>query len=164
MLRPMPRVLICQDCQTIETLPNWTGDPKLEANDPLLDGLVRRHVQKHGDENNNAMLLNIEDKFWDDDTYRESLLRQLKERWTGFHPEFYATKDTYQEDAAKCFSQHSRPKEGCIDWEDSSKRLTPETWPKNHVFLCHFCPVAAYVTTAKRMARGMYNREPGEID
>jgi hypothetical protein len=119
--------------------------------------VVRKHVQKHGDTREDcALLLNVEDKDWENN--KDKILANLQQRWTGFHPEFYATKDTFQEDAMKCYNRHGRPKGAdCIDFCDDSKRLTPSDWPKNHVYLCHFCPVASSVTTAIRLSKGMYD-------
>ena len=154
------RLLICKECNTIDTLPTqW----ETENGDPLLDTVVRRHVQKHGDSRDDcAVLLRVEDDAWEH--HRDDILANLKSRWTGFHPEFYATVDTFKEDAAKCYTRHHRPKDGCIDWQDDSKRLTPSDWHQAHVYLCNFCVVQSSVTTAVRLQRKMYDKEPGEID
>lgn len=187
----MPRLLVCRECRTIEQLPLYDGPKELEAQDPILDRVVRQHVQRHGDikPDSAALLVASEDPchcgektmvdvrgarqgpgrvlgrhtFWEG--HRDDILKGLKERWTGFHPEFYATKDTYQEDAGRCFNLHRRPKGAdCIDWHDDSRRVTPASWKGREVFLCDFCPVASAVTTAQRMALKMYDREPGEVD
>lgn len=93
--------------------------------------------------------------FWEG--HRDDVLKGLQERWTGFHPEFYATKDTYQEDAMRCYNLHRRPKgTDCIDWRDDGRRLTPASWKGREIYLCDFCPVASQVTTAIRHAAGMY--------
>lgn len=140
----------------------------------MLDQLVQRHVQKHGELQDSAALLRASDDFcncakcrglhtfWS--AHQDEILKGLKERWTGFEPEFYATKDTFTEDALRCYDLHRRPKgTDCIDWQSDRKRLTPENRPK-HVYLCDFCPVASTVATAMRHVRGMYRKEPGEID
>jgi hypothetical protein len=187
----VPRLLVCRECQTIETLPLFDGPKELEAQDPILDNVVRRHVQKHGDINPEgaALLVASEDPcncgekttvdvtgakighsrvrgnhtFWEG--HQDEILKGLRERWTGFHPEFYATKDTYSEDALRCYNIHRRPKgTDCIDWRDDGRRLTPAGWKGREVYLCDFCPVATTVTTAIRHAAGMYKRQPGEID
>ena len=170
----MPRLLICTECQTIEEFPLWEGPPADEATDPLLNDLVHRHQQVHGSEKPSANLLSVDEEpctckgcrgqqtKWQG--HKTEILGQLQERWTGFHPEFYATKDTFSEDALKCYSRHSRPKDGCIDWRDDKKRLTPRDWKHNHVYLCDFCPCSTYYTTKLRMARGAYDKEPGETE
>lgn len=189
----MPRLLVCRECRTIEQLPLYDGPKELEAQDPLLDRVVRRHVQLHGDIKPEvaALLVASEDPcncgektrvdvngarlpghlqiqghhtFWEG--HRDEVLKGLGERWTGFHPEYYATKDTFQEDAMRCYNIHRRPQgTDCIDWMDSGRKLTPDNWPQEKsVYLCHFCPVASAVATAQRHARGMYKRQPGEAD
>lgn len=171
----MPRLLVCRECKTIESLPLYDGPSELEAQDPLLDNVVRRHVQKHGDRGPDtaALLVASEDlctcptckgkagTFWD--MHHSEILGNLKERWTGFDPEFYAAKDTYLEDAMRCYNLHRRPKgTDCIDYETDPKRLTPHDWKGRNVYLCHFCPVAVSVKTAQRHLAGLYRREPGE--
>lgn len=186
----MPRLLVCRECKTIETLPLYDGPREMEAQDPILDGVVRRHVQKHGDlsPEGAALLVAPEtpctcgDKatvdlrgratasrsrvrgphtFWEG--HRDDILKGLQERWTGFHPEFYATKDTFIEDAGYCYNRHRRPQGAdCVDYKDLSKRLTPVTWKGQEVYLCDFCPVSAAVTMEQRWKAGLYRKEPGE--
>src|SRR4029077_12640725 len=152
----MPRLLVCRECKTIETLPLFDGPPELESRDPILDNVVRRHVQKHGDISPegaallvaSADVLYCEEKttvdltgavrghrpsnrgrhtFWEG--HQDDILKGLKERWTGFDPEFYALKDTYVEDAGYCFNRPRRPQGAdCIDYHNDSKRLTPAAW------------------------------------
>jgi hypothetical protein len=167
---------VCRECQTVEELPLYDGPKELESQDPVLDNLVHRHVQKHGNMNPEgaALLVAPEDPcncqvcrgratFWE--AHRTEVLKNLGERWTGFHPEFYATKDTYREDALKCYKAHRRPKgTDCIDWRADHRRLTPEGWKGREVYLCDFCPVASTVMTEIRHRKGMYKREPGETD
>jgi hypothetical protein len=148
---------------------------------------VRRHVQLHGDigPDSAALLVASEDPchcgekttvdvngriqanplrirtqhtFWEG--HKDDVLKGLGERWTGFHPEYYATKDTYKEDAMRCYNLHRRPKgTDCIDYRDDNRKLTGKSWPKDRaVYLCDFCPVSSQVTTAIRAAAGMYKR------
>lgn len=162
----MPRLLICKKCQTIEEMPLAPDLPAGEV-DPLLANVWGRHGHAQiviGGPDPEVQLLAVKNEDWSNQRIKDEILRELGQKWVGFHPEFYATKNTYQEDALHCFSRHSRPKDGCIDWKDSSKRLTPQDWTKAHVYLCDFCPVASTVTTKIRMARGDYDRQPGEVD
>jgi hypothetical protein len=188
----VPRLLVCRECQTIEELPLYDGPKELEAQDPILDNVVRRHVQRHGDINPEgaALLVASEDlcncgekttvdlkgtvqgrrpnrlgrhTFWEG--HRDDILSGLKERWTGFHPEYYAQVETFREDSMRCWNLHRRPKgTDCIDWRDDGRRLTPANWKGREVYLCDFCPVASTVTTAIRYKAGMYNKEPGETE
>jgi hypothetical protein len=182
----VPRLLVCRVCQTIETFPLYDGPKELEAQDPLLDNLVRRHVQKHGDMRDDAAALLVASEdichcdektmvdatgtvraslrrvrerhtFWEG--HRDDILKGLQERWTGFAPAFYDEKSTFMEDAMRCYNLHRRPKGAdCIDWATDNRRLTPPDWKGQEVYLCHFCPVATAVATAQRLARGMYDR------
>ena len=189
----MPRILVCRVCETMETLPLYDGPPELESKDPLLDAAVRRHVQKHGDVNPEAAALLVAPEgpcdcnepkrtvdtagrtmrgnrskvrgnhtFWEG--HQDEIMKGLKERWTGFNPEVYATYDTYREDALRCYSLHRRPTGGCIDWHVDNRRLTPEDWKGREVYLCDFCPVASTVVTEMRHKRGMYKKDSWETD
>jgi len=158
----------------------------------MLNDLVQRHIQKHGDAKPDSAALLVAPEgpchcgektkvsvtgraighstirgphtFWEG--HKDDVLKGLQERWTGFHPEYYATVDTYKEDAARCYNLHRRPKgTDCIDWRADRKRLTDDNREKDkHVYLCDFCPVASTVTTAIRRKARMYDREPGEVD
>lgn len=165
----MPRLLVCRECKTIETLPLYDGPKELEAKDPVLDRVVRTHVMLHGDVNNEAaaLLTVSEDKcncpqckssgptMWE--AHRDEILGGLQERWTGFHPEFYATRDTFSHDAMRCFNLHRRPKGAdCIDYQDDSRRVTPHDWKGRNVYLCDFCPVNSAVEFAKNAKAGLY--------
>lgn len=135
--------------------------------DPLLMNIVARHghpIVEVGGSEPEMQLLVVAEKDWANKHTRDEILSNLKQKHSGFDPAFYDHKNTFQEDALKCFSRHSRPKDGCIDWHDDSKRLTPGNWKKAHVFLCDFCPVASTVTTMIRSARGDYDKQPGEVD
>ena len=161
----MPRLLVCRECKTIETLPLFDGPPQEEARDPLLNNVVARHVAKHGEKEDSAALLvasedicHCDEKtmvdlagrrrpgrivrerhtFWEG--HRDDVLKGLSERWTGFHPEYYAHIDTFKEDAARCYNLHRRPKgTDCIAWTSDRKSLTDDNREKDkHVYLCEF--------------------------
>ena len=173
----MPRILVCRECESTELLPLYDGPSELEAQDPILDNLVRRHVQKHGALNPEGAALLVASEeickcrdckgrngtIWQ--AHGTAIMKGLGERWTGFHPEHYATIDTYREDALRCYNIHRRPKgTDCIDWEADHRRVTPDDWKGREVYLCAFCPVNSAVETAKRHLKGQYRRQPGEID
>lgn len=179
----MPRLLVCKECKTIEELPLWDGDPKDEPQDQLLDNLVRRHVQKHGETEDSAMLLNVPDEAWNDPNDQLRILTNLQERWTGFVPSAYHLMNTFAEDALRCYNKHHRPTGGCIDYCEPNKLLTSNLWHsemddfidksdrkkyslsgRTPVYLCQWCPVETWVTTKKRNEKHLYDRVPGEID
>jgi hypothetical protein len=131
----MPRILICDTCRTIEDLPldqmPVEQRQKSMEPEPLLLKLMERH--NHGPVAIAAAdapikLVEVPDAVWDNPMTRDDILSELRQTWSGFEPEFYATKQTFVEDAGKCFNQHHRPKEGCIDYHEPGKLLTPDTW------------------------------------
>lgn len=127
------------------------------------------------DERHFGDLFNVPNTDWyhpDSDTRAAIQGRILTGMWgatSGYPPEFYAAKDTYRDDAAVCYQRHGRPvvgEPGCPDFESDAKRLTDLNWvargmntgaPRDHVYLCAFCPYQSTVITAKRMARGDYD-------
>lgn len=131
-------------------------------------------------------VVDIDDLEWMRGDIRDEILSRFKHQWSGFEPELYATRSTFHEDALRCFGQHHRPKEGCLDYLDDSKLLTPSSWKteaeeqidksdliritnetrqhRKPVHLCNFCPVQTYVTTKRREQRGDYKKRPGEND
>lgn len=156
------RLLICLNCVTVEELPDFKGDNPEE--DVLLEELAGRHagpkpidgskVTKRldfgPDERHFGNMLHIEDEVWGNPKYRDEILAQIKSGTTGFESDFYATKNTFVEDAGKCYNAHQRPKDFCIDWHNKTKRLgNPLKGSKAKVFLCDFCVVASRVNTAK---------------
>lgn len=101
---------------------------------------------------------------------RKDILRQIWARFgdehLGYPEEFYASKDTFREDAGICYQRHNRPgyEKGpyaCVDYQDPSKRLTDRHWKsrnpsRDHVYLCDFCPYKSVVVTRMRAERGDY--------
>lgn len=155
----MTRLLLCHTCKSIEELPDYQGPAE---HDVLLDDAVGRHRFPNGLEHI-GKLAQVDTKDWDDNAKRAAILEQIKtavEKSTGMPSEWYETKNTYQADALKCYSQHHRPTEGCIDYCDSGKRLGNPTragWEAGpRVFLCHFCPVETWVRTQVRHQKGAY--------
>lgn len=153
------RLLMCRDCRTIEPLPDFDGPPEYDA---LLDHMVEAHKFPNG-EMHVGNLAQVPDEDWKNPERRQAIIQQATARTTGLESEFYATKNTFEYDAMKCYGQHGRPDEGCIDWRDDKKRLGNPTkfgWqvgPK--VYLCDFCPVRSWVATQKRHAAGMYKEK-----
>lgn len=171
------RLFICLDCQTIEQLPDYEGpmiwDPEYKREVPVADDLLEYLIAPHKRGEHRGQLLHVQDKDWHSKTKREGILKEVQEGLsghTGFDPETYAVRDTFQEDALKCFSAHNRPQDGCIDWHDRSKKLgnsllTVEEKSdakkfglkrQNQRFLCDFCPVASQVQQKKNEKSGLY--------
>jgi len=150
------RLLICRDCRTIEELPDFTGPVE---HDVLLDHAVEPHKFPNG-EPHFGNLADVDEVAWRDDSQRQQIIDQIRSKTTGLAGEFYATVNTFEADAMKCYSRHNRPDQGCIDWKIEKKRLGNPTklgWqagPK--VYLCDFCPVKSWVKTQERHQAGAY--------
>lgn len=160
------RLLQCLDCRSLETLPDFDGNP--DYDDALIYAL-KPHRFPNGDEHG-GHLMKVETKYWNDPAVRATIESQIREKsgHTGLDSEFYATKDTYGQDALRCFQKHHRNPE-CNDYHSDSKRLTPSTaearkeagLPRYSAagqdrYLCDFCPVSSMVAQAERARRGMY--------
>lgn len=163
------RLLLCHDCKTLEEVPDFDGPPELDV---LLQDLTERH-RFDGREPHRGQLMRIKPEDWENRKTREAIIAEVwnKAGYTGMEPEFYATKNTFQEDAAKCFNKHNRPQDGCIDYCIPSKKLGNSTLtreeqkiskdagfkPRGAVYLCYFCPVQAnYVQKKSFEKRGLY--------
>jgi hypothetical protein len=152
------RLLACKDCRVIEELPFFEGDPE---DDVFLEHALLPHRFPNG-EPHIGRLFDIEERYWRNPTTQQEVVKRIHDATsTGLDTEFYATKNTFAEDALKCYDLHNRPKEGCIDYRDSRKRLgnpTKRGWqtgPK--VYLCDFCPVkSGYVDVEIRHKKGLY--------
>lgn len=196
----MPRLLQCRDCGTVEILPDVLGDQvNASSHDPLLERLVNGHQGplnddqqvrriKNGlgrsreiipDEPHFGTLYTVPPDDWNcpgdpekEQRVRNTILRKLWPEDKGFPPEFYATKDTFREDAGKCYERHGRPGSAkgpyaCVGFQDNSKLLTDEGWMRRGrdsgqpnrqpIYLCTFCPYQSVVTTRIRMQRGDYS-------
>ena len=152
---PIIRVLYCAVCQTMETLPLYDGPVE---GDTLLEVLVSRHQFESG-EPHKGHLFRVPQLEWEREAVRKEIIKQIKGGGSKgideFDASFYATKDTFKEDALTCYAQHNRPKDSCGDYMSDKKILLPDTkaerkeaglpspakapGPKNH--LCGFCPI-----------------------
>lgn len=156
------RVLQCWDCRSMEELADFQGLPE---HDHVLQHIDERHGGQSAQPHNRA-LHRVGKEHWDDRAVRKQIVKQMWASTTGFVPEYYHTRDTMHEDAAKCFAKHHR-QVPCLDYQDSSKRLGNPAWrdrlrltkelrrdvgdlgPGPKVYLCNFCPIQTYVDRAK---------------
>lgn len=177
LLQPKPvengpeiRLLYCLVCGTIDELPLYDGNPD---NDHLLQILIEPHRFPSGDPHK-GHLFRLPQLTWENETARKQIIEQIKGGGSAgldeFDKDFYATRNTFREDAMKCYNAHLRPTDGCPDFNTPAKRLLPNTkaerkevgltdpskapGPKN--YLCQFCPVQSVVTTKIRSLRGDY--------
>lgn len=157
------RLLLCLECQTLEQLEDFQGDPR---DDVILETLVSRHVFPSG-EPHKGQLMDVAAKHWDSRATRAAIQRQIRESsgHTGLDSEFYAAKDTFTEDALKCFAAHNR-NPVCPDYKSDAKIILPDTAgerrelglsvkdrPKR--WLCEFCPVHSLVKQAQYQKAGL---------
>ena len=118
------RLLICNLCQKIETVPAYSGDPD---EDFLLKGLLERHGHREmnlGGDMPDMRIGNVWLDEWSDSEKQREIIKTIRESegHTGLGDEFYAAHDTYREEAGKCFNAHRRPTE-CIDYQTPGKLL-----------------------------------------
>lgn len=162
------RLLLCRKCRTLEELPDYDGPPEY---DRTLEHLVQEHNKKGFEEHqgNVATLMKVEDRDWEHN--REAILQRMRGTSSdgGFgEPWIKEAHNTYREDALRCFSNHGRPKEGCIDYWSDTKRIgrpTPEgravvknlyKLGERDPHLCQWCPVHTYVQTQVNWKKGLY--------
>lgn len=154
---PRIRLLRCLDCKSIDELPAYDGPAE---RDVLLDNLLRsQHIYASG-RTHEVTLLTVAAKLWNDSNIQPKIVQQLSAGGSKgldeLDADYYATKNTYQEDALACFNRHSRPKEGCIDYQSHDKRIgnpTSEGWKTGpRVYACNFCPVQSWVDKKKAEA------------
>lgn len=152
------RLLVCQQCKTIEELPDYEGPAE---HDYLLAYRVEPH-QTNGLEHI-GLLFKVNEVDWEVPHKREEIQKQISAKLaggeTGLGHEFYDLKNTFQEDALACYNQHLR-NPACSDYKDESKRLTPGTAAERKAaglpeyrsprdrYLCEFCPVHSLVQAA----------------
>lgn len=169
---PTMRLLFCNACKSLEEVEDYEGP--LEV-DPLIEQLVRKHNERapmeHGGRDLRASPMRIAvvpDIKWATD--REEIIKQInnENRKVGFDAWVYEATNTYSEDALRCYSDHHRPKQGCIDWWDESKRIGRPTEEgqaavkdqyklgQRDPHLCQYCPVASFVQTEINHRKGLY--------
>lgn len=167
---PQIRIFYCWNCKTIDELPDFQGRPE---DDDLLAILVERHQSAGVPHSCTPLRVGV--KLWSVERIRNEIIKQIRSGTNGgldeLDPDYYATRSMFYEDAMTCYAKHLRPKEGCPDWKDSSKRLIPKTdelrkyaglesaakSAGTKVYLCDFCPVKSHYVTKMRDAAGMYD-------
>lgn len=146
------RLLQCFDCHTVDELPDYTGHPD---RDVLLQYVIdQKHPKLGGVEDHRGALHIVETAQYT--ANKEAILKEMWSKTTGFKPEYYEARSTFQEDAGVCWSRdHNRPT-FCEDFKSEKKRIknpTSEGWksdnPKMKVYLCDFCVVASNVMSAE---------------
>lgn len=115
--------------------------------------------------------VNVSD--WQKKSVREGIIEKIYSEFglpgsgEGMGQEYYDLKDTYLEDAYKCWKGFNRTTNpGHCDYKKENKRLLPDTKAlrkeagmsaeRPNTFLCDFCPVHSVVLQKNREALGMY--------
>lgn len=161
------RLLRCDLCHTVEPLPDYDGPP--EHDEVLAHLVATRHTERDGTLHI-GKLLRVDKRHWDSPSTRDAIVARIREEsgHTGLDPVFYATRDTYAEDALNCWSAHHR-NPACNDYKSDRKKLTPATQAERRElgmakfrsslsrYLCEFCPVHSLVVEAARRKAGLYD-------
>lgn len=159
----MARLLICNTCKTVDTLPDYASENDPEAkHDHHLREAISTHLNKFGGgpDMHKSLLMSISDE--ELALIDESRLKQAVHdgRLESFLRE---EREQYKEDALKCYNLHNRPVYGigygggCPDYRDKSRAvgrttgLAPEDW----TYVCDFCPYHSYVEHYKRKKAGI---------
>ena len=166
---PKIRLLFCNNCKTIDELPDYEGRPE---DDYLLQIMVEKH--QSNDVPHAGRLMKVPLALWVVPDIKDAIVKQIYEKLApGFNalmPGFYETKSQFAQDAMTCYNQHLRPKGGCPDYGSDKKLLLPDTAkdrkelglaplkdsgaPKT--YLCQFCPVHTFMVTQQRKKAGLY--------
>lgn len=151
---PEIRLVVCKDCKSIEELPPYGGPV---TKDILLEDTLSRHMTEWS--THEVALIKVPESYWKNDKVRDRIVKQISQGGSKGIEElegaedYYGTRDTYREDALKCFDRHQRPKAGCIDYQNPDKRIgnpTSEGWKTGpRVYACNFCPVQSWVDVKK---------------
>jgi hypothetical protein len=169
------RLLYCRTCSSLEEVPDLDHELGEGEVDPLVEYLVQKHTERdpmgHGDvsmQTSPFRLPVVDDEEWKNN--RAQVIKVINEsnKSVGMDGWVYEATSTYAVDAGKCYNAHNRPKEGCIDWWDDSKRIGRPTamgksalkegykLGQNDPHLCQWCPVFTYVQTQVNFKAGMY--------
>jgi hypothetical protein len=178
------RLFLCRRCKTLEEVLDFDGPAE---EDQLLMHVVAKHQRcapggaliggqtpEEQLASSDMALARVDRTHWNNPKHRQQILAQLGQAGTGFEQNYYDIKNTFQEDALKCYSKHGRPKDGCIDYKNADKELgnalmtSEEKKASNSfglevmgkarrkVFLCDFCPVKSGVQHKVFKKAGLY--------
>ena len=161
---PMFRLLFCLVCQTLEELPPFYGDPEL---DHLLAIACESHLFPSGEPHKGKLFV-LPLRTWAHTESKKEIIRQIKgggsKGLAEIDDTFYDSRSNFMDDAMTCYERHNKPKDGCDDWQHSSKLLIPNTVKERRAegmakyqdeagpktYLCNFCPVSIAVNQRKQ--------------
>lgn len=124
--------------------------------DMELQDVLARHKARHQDHENWRGLIFRTDEETANKLDAESAIKNELNSHDIYIRDF---RDELKTDAIKCFNEHNRPKQGCIDWCIEGKTIGRKTGvPKEkRQYLCMYCPAAEYYTHRERLELGLYD-------
>ncbi len=166
---PRIRLLICNDCGTIEPLPPFDGPVQY---DDTLNYRLAGHKTADGTPHRGAMAT-VSSVSWDDPEKRKKILEELNKAKNGgevgLGSDLYNLRSTFSEDAYSCWNKEHNRTMNCEDYKSDKKRLVPDTRgdrkelgletkssARANTWLCVFCPYHSVVMERARKAEGYY--------
>ena len=159
------RLFVCvKPCKGVWAIP-WSPMNAPREYDDTLNYRFSEHP------NHVTMWGDIPEAQWNNKALRPQILAKLKDEAGGelLDSEFFDTKDTFSEDAFRCWKAHNRTT-NCGDYRSDKKRLVPPTQglrkeiggglaKKSPVstYLCNFCPYQSIVMQRVRSDGGEYD-------
>src|ERR1700689_5512596 len=124
---PYVRLLVCEDCHTIEEVPDFAGPPQ---HDQLLSYKVAQHQFDNTGRHGHKMDLGrVTEQDWTN--HKGELIERIQNEHghsnAGLGEEFYDLKSTFKEDAFKCWAVDHNRTEDCGDYRSDSKALLADT-------------------------------------
>jgi len=147
---PHMRLLLCETCRVIDEIPDFDGYPE---DDIVLQLTIEKHP------NHKGRMYKVPLKYLMVPVIKENIVKQIMSGITKgldvLDSTFYDTRNTFAEDAMRCFAQHGRPQGQCPDFNSKKKRLVPKTQAERKdagldmksapvIHLCSFCPVRMF--------------------
>lgn len=152
----MARLLVCNTCKTVDTLPDYASENDPEAkHDHHLRDAIDVHMRKFGGppDRHKANLFTIAD---DELALIDSSRLQQAVHDGRLEAFLKEERENYKNDALRCYELHNRPTYGvgygvgCRDYRTKERAigrttgLPPEEWN----YVCDFCPYHSYVEHA----------------
>jgi hypothetical protein len=167
------RLLVCNHCQTIQEVPDFTGPAEYDA---YLNYRTGEH-RTPGGTPHKGFLSRCKASDWAKEEYRLGVLNEINDIiGTGKPPilsatidqEFYDIGANFKSEAMTCWKQHNRTQD-CDDWRSEPKRLIPDTQAERkaegmpsrardipNAWLCDFCPVNSVIQQRVNEKKGLY--------
>jgi hypothetical protein len=160
------RLFVCRTEQSIQQIPWYPFNAPPEHDDTrnYLLQLHAGHVVDWGD---------VLESQWNNPRQRVQITKEIVRAMgagegEGLGAEFYSVKDTFKDDAMKCWKAHNRTTD-CGDWHNDNKRLYIDTrgdrreiglsvknQDRPNTFLCDFCPMASIIQGRIGKSKGMH--------